>query len=216
MNNLGFSQNILEALQLKQDLIGEYLEGELVSTDTIIDLRNGYYEEFKSEKGGNKTIIRQAALFHNHDGSKTLGISKTAYDFVCFYNETNFYEIIKSKDSIFAVFNDDVLPDLSIREFIIDSNIISVLNKYLPEIQGSYLDLNATVDGLLSEFYQIIYILPQRGTSLVSTLRICDYIPTNIVTMTSDDLSIIENCFVSIEMKYDRILKKFVKVSSEK
>lgn len=205
MNTLGFSQNILEALQLKNDLIGEYVEGELMSTDTIIDLRNGYYEE------GNKTIIRQAAIFHNHDSSRTLGVSITEYDFVCFYNETNFYEISKSKDSINTILNDDILPELNIREFVADTNIFFVLNKYLPEIKENYLGSNATIDKVLSEVYHITYRMPQRGTSLIATLRVCDYIPTNVVSITPDDWSIIENDFGSIELEYDKTRKKFKK-----
>lgn len=211
MNTLGFSQNILEALALKNDLIGEYVEGESRSTDTIIDLRNGYYEEYSAYGAGDKTIIRQAAIFHNHDGSRTLGISITSYDFVCYHYETNFYEISKMKDSINMLMHDDLLPDLSIREFIVDSNIFSVLNKYLPEIQKSYLGSNATIDEVLSEVYDIVYLLPQRGTSLITTLRVCDYIPTNIVSINPDDWSIIENDFVSIELEYDKTRKKFKK-----
>lgn len=205
MNTLGFSQNILEALQLKNDLIGEYVEGELRSTDTIIDLRNGYYEE------GNETMIRQAAIFHNHDGSRTLGISITQYDFVCFYNETSFYEISKSKDSINPILSGDILPDLKIREFVIAANVFPVLNKYLPEIQENYLDSTATIDKLLSEIYHIAYIMPRKGTNLIATLKVCDYIPTNEVSITPDDWSIIENDFVSIELEYDKTRKKFKK-----
>lgn len=181
-----------------------------MATDTIIDLRNGYYEEFRSHGDGNKTIVRQAAIFHNHDGSRTLGISITEYDFVCFFDKTNFYEIPKSKDSIHTVLNDEILPDLTIREFVTDT-IVSVLNKYLPELQGNYLDSNDTIDKLLSEVYHIAYILPQRGTSLIATLGVCDYIPRNEVSITSDDWSIIENGFVSIELKYDKTRKKFKK-----
>lgn len=211
MNAQGFSQNILEALELKNDWIGEYVEGEAMSNDTIIDLRNGYYEEFFSDGEGDKTIIRQAAIFHNHDGSRTLGVSITSYDFVCYQYETSFHEIPKIKDSIRTLMNDDILPDLSIREFLMDSPILSVLNKYLPEIQKSYLGSNATIDELLSEVYDIVYILPQSGTSLISTLRVCDYIPTNEVGIAPDDWSTIENDFVSIELEYDKARKKFKK-----
>jgi len=211
MNTLGCSQNILKALQLKNDLIGEYMEGELMSTDTIIDLRNGYYEEFSSVGESNKTIIRQAAIFHNQDGSRTLGVSITEYDFVCFISKTNFYKISKSKDSITTILNDDILPDLNIREFVLNSNIISVLNKYLPELQGNYLDSNATIDNFLSEIYNITYLLPQRGTSLIATLEVCDYIPTNEVSISSDDWLIIENNFISIELEYDKKRKRFKK-----
>ena len=208
MNTPGASQNILEALQLKNDLIGEYVPGELIATDTIIDLRNGYYEEFSSSGRDDKTIVRQAAIFHNHDGSRTLGISITEYDFVCFFGKTDFYEISKPEDSLHTILNDEILPDLSIREFVTDT-IVFVLNKYLPELQGNYLDANATIDKLLSEVYHITYILPQRGTGLIATLGVCDYIPTNEVSIPPDDWSIVENDFVSIELEYDKTQKKF-------
>ncbi len=215
MNISVFSQNILEALELKNDLIGEYVEGEAMSTDTIVDLKNGYYEEFLSSGDGNKTIIRQAAIFHNHDGSRTLGVSITSWDFQCYIYKTNFYEIPKLKDSINTIINDDILPNLNIREFILDSNISSVINKYLPEIQENYLGPNATIEEVLSEVYDIIYILPQRGTSLTATLRVCDYIPTNEVSINPDDWAIIDNDFVSIELEYDKTLKKFKKTLVE-
>lgn len=216
LNTLGFSQNILEAMELSSDLIGEYAEGELTATDTIIDLRNGYYEEFLSYEAGHKTTIRQAAIFHNHDGSRTLGISITEYDFVCFYTETNFYEISKSKDSINSVLKDDILPDLDIKEFVVDTTVFSVLNEYLPDIQENYLDATATIDEILSEIYHITYLLPQRGTSLIATLRLCDYIPTNVVSISPDDWSIIENGFVFIGLEYDKTQKKFKKNSNQK
>ncbi|GAB5553175.1 MAG: hypothetical protein Sapg2KO_27660 [Saprospiraceae bacterium] len=210
MNTPGFSQNILEALQLKNDSIGEYVIGELRASDTIVDLRNGYYEEFYSFEGDDKHIIRQAAIFHNQDGSRTLGISIAEYDFVCFYDKTDFYEISKSKDSIHPTLKEDLLPDLNFREFVKDTTI-SVLNKYLPKLQENYLDSNATIDKLLSEIYYISYILPQWGTTLIVTLGACDYIPRNEISINSDDWSIIENEILSIELVYDKIEKKFKK-----
>ena len=209
-NTLGFSQNILQALELKSSMIGEYIEGEFMSNDTTIDLRNGYYEEFHTFGGDDKSIVRQAAIFHNHDGSRTLGISITEYDFVCFFGKTNFYEIPKSKDSIHTISNDDILPDLNIRELVTDT-IITVLNKYLPKLQGNYLDSNDTIDKLLSEVYHITYLLPRWGTNVIATLGVCDYIPTNETSITADDWSIIENDFLSIELEYDRKQKKFKK-----
>lgn len=214
MNTLGFTQNILDALQLKNDLIGEYVIGELMANDTIIDLKNGYYEEFWSFGDGNKHIIRQAAIFHNQDGTRTLGISIAEYDFVCVFDKTNFYEISKSKDSIMSILNDDILPDLYIREFVTDT-IVSVLIKYLPEIQANYLGSNATIDQLLSEIYHITYIIPQTGTNLIATLGVCDYIPRNEVSIKPEDWSIIENDFVSLKLAYDKTQKKFKKTPTE-
>lgn len=211
INTPGFSQNILESLSLKDELFGEYVEGEATSTDTIIDLRNGYYEAYASLGAGDKTILRQAAIFHNQDGSRTLGISITSYDFVCYNYETHFYEIPKSRDSMRMLMSEDILPDLSIRAFLKDTSVLSVLNKYLPALQKSYLGPDATIDEVLSEIYDIVYLLPQRGTDLISTLRVCDYIPTNEVSIPPDDWSIIANNFVSIVLEYDNTRKKFKK-----
>lgn len=209
LNFPGISQNILEALALKHDLIGANVAGELSANDTIIDLRNGYYEEFHAVHGeDHKTIVRQAAIFRNHDGSSTLGISTTEYDFVCFLGKTNFYKISSSKDRIHPILNEDILPELHIREFVTDS-IVSVLHKYLPALQGNYLDANATIEKLLSEVYHIIYILPQRGTNIIATLKVCDYIPSNETSIAPDDWLIIENDFVSIELAYDKTRKQF-------
>lgn len=209
----GFSQSILEALQLKEDSIGGYIEGEVRSTDTIIDIRNGYYEEFSLYKAGNKTVTRQAAIFHNHDGSKMLGISITVWDFQCYNYGTNFYEIPKSKDSISTVSNHDILPRLNIKELLVDTN---VFKKYLPEIQENYLDSNATIDNILSELYSIVYILPQIGTDLIATLRVCDYISTNEINISHDDWSIIENSILSMELEYDKTQKKFKQKIADK
>ncbi len=208
-STLGFSQNILEALALKDALIGEYVEGEASSTDTIIDLNNGYYEEFSSSEGGSKTVIRQAAIFRNHDGSTTLGVSIASWDFQCYVYESNFYDIAKSGDSIHIVANADILPELSIREFIAGSKVLPVLNKYLPTIQKDYLSPTATSDEVLSEIYHIVYRLPQTGTSLLATLKICDYIPTNEVSIHPSDWAIIENVSRSIELEYDKTQKTF-------
>ncbi len=209
MNTLGISQNILEALALKNDLIGEYVEGEARSTDTIIDLRNGYYEEFSSLGANDKTIIRQAALFRNHDGSTTLGISTASWDFQCYVFETNFYEIPKRRDSIYTIANDEILPDLDIRALLSDSTVLAVLNQHVPAIQEQYLGSNATIDELLSEVYDIVYLLPQKGTTLIATLKVCDYIPTNEVNIDPKDWAIIEAASASIELEYDKTRKVF-------
>lgn len=209
MNTLGISQNILEALALKNDLIGEYVEGEARSTDTIIDLRNGYYEEFSSLGANDKTIIRQAALFRNHDGSTTLGISTASWDFQCYVFVTSFYEIPKRRDSIYTIANDEILPDLDIRALLSDSTVLAVLNQHVPAIQEQYLGSNATIDELLSEVYDIVYLLPQKGTTLIATLKVCDYIPTNEVNIDPKDWAIIEAASASIELEYDKTRKVF-------
>ncbi|MFT5886583.1 MAG: hypothetical protein ACI9IP_003051 [Arcticibacterium sp.] len=212
----GFSQNILEAIQLQEASFGAYMEGETRATDTLIDLKNGYYEEFLAYDDGNKTITRQASIFHNNDGTKTLGITTTQWDFVCFHTETNFYDIAISKDSIHAILKDDILPALNIREFVTDSNVFHILSKYLPKYQETYSDPNASVDDVLSQVYSIVYKLPQRGTDLIATLKVCDYLPLNEIDVGHDNWTIIESSFLAIELEYDKRQKKFKKKDGNK
>ncbi|MCP3928309.1 MAG: hypothetical protein GY705_04340 [Bacteroidetes bacterium] len=208
------SQNILDALKLKEYAIGKYSAGELMPTDTIVDLNNGYYEEYASNGEDNKTILRQASIFRNTDGSTTLGVTASGWDFQCFDYITNFYEI--SKDTICEVAIYDIIPRLDFKDFIDDTKIISILNSYLPKLQETYLNSNATVEKFLNEIYEITYIMPQRGTSLIATLGICDYIPTNQIHISLEDWSVIEGSSQSIELIYDKNLKIFKKISYKK
>lgn len=208
MHTPGISQNIIEALALKNHLISQYVEGELMANDTIVDLKNGYYEEFATYDENNKITTRQAALFDNHDSTRTLGITIANYDFVCYYFESSFYEILE-KDSIRVLVNEEILPSFSIQEFIVDSTVFTVLNKYLPEIRKNYLDSDATMGEVLKEVYDVVFFMPEKGGGLIATLSVCDYIPTNVVTITPDDWSVIENEFAVIELEYNRTRKKF-------
>ena len=213
MDTPGISQNILEGLALKNHLISQYVEGELMATDTVVDLVNGHYQEFTADDQGNITT-RQAAMFDNPDTTKTLAITIANYDFVCYYYESSFYEII-NKDSIRVLVNEKILPSFSIKEFIADSTVFSVFNKYLPEIRKNYLDSDATMGEVLNEVYDVVFFLPGKGGGLIATLSVCDYIPTNVVSIAADDWSIIENSFVYIKLKYNGKEKKFERISDK-
>ena len=206
---VGHAQNIVEALQLKADSIGAYTPGESMPNDTLVDLQNGYYEAFLSHHEDHKFVVRQAALFRNRDGSKTLGISTTEWAFACFDYATNFYEIAPSGDRIHSVSNDSVLPVLSIREFLADSTVLSVLNTYLPVAQQSRPEDTVTLDQLLVEVYDIAYVLPRIGTSLTATLKFCDHVPDYLEKMTSDEYEVLESNFTSLNLEYDRTRKIF-------
>ena len=205
-----FSQNILDALQMKEDSIGAYFEGETRATDTLIDLQQGYYEEFLSFDIDSKKITRQAALFHNQDGTICLGISTSSWDFACYTYNTNFYEITKSQKSINRIGSELILPSLEIKEFIVETKLYTLLEKLLPDLQGSYLDSSATIQTLLNEIYEIEYVLGPGGTHLNATLRLCDYIPTNEIEIEEEDWSLIENATAPIRLEYDKLQKRFV------
>lgn len=209
----GFAQNILEAIQLKENFIAPYRVGELMATDTIIDLRNGYYEEYKSGEDGDRTVVRQAAIFHTNDGSQLLGISTSEWDFACFIDKTSFYEIPFAKDTITMIPSENILPDLKIREFVTDSNVFYIISKNLPKYRETYSAPNATIDDVLAQLYHIRYQLPQRGTEIIATLRVCDYLPLDEVPIGKDNWSVIENSFLSIKLEFDKTQKRFKKKS---
>ena len=202
------SQNILEAIQLKNKVINNYTEGELSSTDTIIDLRNGYYEEFNLIGNEQKNILRQAAIFNNKVNSITLGISTSEWDFQCFNHNSSFY-VITDKNKIRKIENKNILPQLEISDFIKNGEIIPTLEKYLPLLRDNYLSKNAAMKDLLSELYDIKYIIPQNGTTVLATLAFCDYIPTNEIQIKKNDLSIIETDFSIIELVYNTNSQSF-------
>ncbi len=196
--------NIVDYLKLAESNIKVYKEGELRANDTIIDLKNGYYAEIHED-----VILRQAAIFNNSDGSKLLGVSTCEWDFACFNYQTHFSKLSKIGDSIFFETQNNVLPKIKVLDFITTPATIEVLNKYLIKLQGSYLDSNATIDDLLSELYKIKYILPQKGTTILATLAVCDYIPTNEIEIIESDWEIISNNFDTIKLSYNKKSNKF-------
>lgn len=203
-SNVFAQKNIIDYLNLKDSLIEKYVEGELMASDTIIDLKNGYYAEVRDAK-----LIRQAAIFNNFDGTKTLGITVCEWDFACFNYESNFYHISTSNDSLILLKDNAVLPEVEILNFISGTEIKGILNKYLTILKGSYLSENATIEDLLNEIYEIKYILPQKGTKLKATLEVCDYIPTNEMSIEENDWKIITNDFLTLKFPYNKNIKNF-------
>ena len=197
-------KNIVEFLKLKDSKIKAYSEGELMANDTVVDLKNGYYAEVKDDE-----IIRQAAVFNNSDGTKTLGVTVCIWDFVCFNYVSNFYNISKLNDTLVIVEDKSILPEIKILDFIKGTSIAEVLKKYLLKLKGGYLDEEATIDDLLSELYEIKYIIPQKGTSIKAKLEVCDYIPTNEITIDEKDWEIIMNKPLILKLIYNKNSKKF-------
>ncbi|MEM1328666.1 MAG: hypothetical protein AAGI23_22110 [Bacteroidota bacterium] len=211
INTATTAQTILQALQLKNDSIGEYFESELAANDTLIDIRNGYYEEFMSWGANNHSTIRQAAIFHNDDGTRTLGISITTWDFACLDYKTTFYEIARSKNQITIIPNRELLPILRKSEFVMGTEILTILRKYIPGVRDNAPNAAAALETLLAQFYQIIYRQPRIGTALIATLGFCEYLPDSLGDITEDEWTILENGFGTIELRYDRTAKQFQK-----
>lgn len=202
-----FSQNIIHALRLQEDFIGKYTEGEHQSTDTIIDLRNGYYEEFYADKNDNYNLtLRQAAIFNNVEGTQLLGITVCIWDFVCFQSNTSFYEISKSRKSIKPINLSVILPQLTYQDFLQDISLLSDLKEYMSKQSLADADSYDDFDEYLNEsgVFDIKYSLPRKGTSVIASIGACDYY------IDKDKWSRLkEKYFTEVALKYNSNLKRF-------
>lgn len=203
--------NILTYMQMIEKKYGAFQAGELGyghpnQYDTIIDIKNGYYEEkFKD----NHLSIRQVAVFENTDSTKTIAITICEYDFVCMLYKTNFYKINKQGE-IEKVNN--LLPALNISDFI-SENCMEMLKGYFPEYQKVYPSNINNFKQFLNDLYEIHYIIPRYGTTIIVTLKSCDYLWLNgIIKFSPEDIKTIQTNIKEIQLIYDKKLKKFIKI----
>lgn len=210
------NKNILECMEIIGFEIYKYVQADVVleRSDTIIDLKSGYYElnfDFSEE-----VKLCQVAKYNNTDGTILLGISGYYGDEQCSYHPFYFYEISKSGDRFIPIEHKAILPSLDFSMFFVDSKPIQILEKYLPAIKKTYLDSNATIEDLLKEVYKFHIIIPRKGTKTKVTLTVCDYIPRNQVNISKDDWSIIEDSIRGIELIYDKDQKQFKTITNKK
>ena len=212
--NMNSQVSIIDALNLKDSILGEYHNGEYAAKEEIIDIQNGYYsvETYQEDTEGNKydqKTLFQAAIFKNSDETITLGITEYHYDFVCAWYESHFYEISNNGDRIIEIETGKILPGFDWYELLSDSLNRGVLEKYLPEIKEGYLDDDATITDLLNEVYHVQYIMPRYGLLIEVKLTTCDYIPLNELTIAAGDWEKIEQVARTMVLHYDRKLKVF-------
>ena len=214
--NPGFSQrkNVLECMETINFDLHQYVAADRLFErfDTIIDLRNGYFEVLDPDID---VKVCQVAKYNNTDVTVLLAITGFFADEQCSNHPSYFYEISKSGQDFKPLEIKDVLPTLDYPLFFTDSIPIQVLKKYLPEIQRTYLDSTATLENLFGEVFDQHIIIPRRGTATKVTLTTCDYIPRNQVGFYDNDWSIIEEHFKPIELIYDRDKKRFKRLPSK-
>ena len=201
-----FTQNKLDIEKAKA-LIGyniyDYNHADSMPTDSLTDVKNGYFEvSYDYAK------LCQIGLFKNKDGSG-LVISTGYYsDEQCSMYFSYFHLIPSSIDTSVVLEPSRVLPALTFRDFFVGDSVDLIIKKYLPEINKNYLE-NGTIDQVISEVYDIHYIVPRKGTKLKVELTICDYIPTNAVSIDPKDWHIIETSIKPIYLKYNKSKKAF-------
>lgn len=222
-----YSVNILEALELKNNLIGvDYLPNELKPWDSIIDEDNGYFELFSEYeqvaedvffKGlylvNKKHIISQAKVFQNLDGSAALGITISENNGQGFDQITSFYEITKSMDSIQRVMNKNLLPKLIARDLTSDT-VDYIIEKYLPKFKEANKTIE-TINDVISDFFSITYLFHREGNKLIATLEFDSYSREywleSQVDINDQDWSTIFSNLIDIELEYDPLNKKFIR-----
>lgn len=190
-------------LQLEGFNFRDFNQADRIPTDTIIDLKNGYYEINDGE-----TKLLQATKFNNLDSSILIAATGYYSDMQCFNYFSKFYIKSKNLNTLEDVLLDDVIPELMFSDFFIDSAIKEITNKYLPLVQQEYYP-NAAVEDIYEEFFDMHFILPRYGTKIIVKLTVCDYIPLNAVNMDEEDWKIIETQHKSISLSYDKKKKVF-------
>jgi hypothetical protein len=183
----------------------DFNQADRFPKDTIIDIKNGYYEINDGE-----TKLLQATKFNNSDG--TIMIAATGYyaDMQCYNYFSKFYQKSKTDTSLIEILTDDVMPEIKFSDFFIDSTIRQVTQKYLATIQQEYFP-NATLENVYEEFFDIHYILPRYGTKVIAKLTVCDYIPLNAVNIDGEDWKKVEVQHDAILLTYDKKKKAFIK-----
>lgn len=194
---------------MKEDTIGKYAEGELRSNDTIVDLSNGYYEQFYKWEDGTKITLRQATVFKNKDNSKLLGITVHSWDFVCMVSKTSFYEIGTTKKDIKVIDTRALMPPLTFKDFLKDTSSVPNLIANLEELETTELDKYDNFESFVKEnnLFDIKYSMPQIGMSLTANVDVCDYY------LDMDEWNWLKaKHFKEVVLKYNNDLKRFEKL----
>lgn len=185
-----------------------YQEGEHLANDSLIDIKNGYYQRgfyLEDEQGKEEQkILRQVAGFINDDGTKTIVEAISSYNFVCWDNVIKFYHY-DGKNLHLEANNEQYLPTIA-QEELLTEKTLSVFKKYYPKANDEYPALTDFIDNAYDDFR---YVLPRYGTTIMIYLDFCDYFREGL-KISEQDWSTIKNGVVSIKLSYDKKLKKFI------
>lgn len=209
----GYSQskNIVECLELIDFNPEQYIVADipLDRTDSIVDIKAGYFEISISQFEDEKLKLIQAAKFNNEDGTITLAITGYYADEQCSNHPFHFFEISKDGKSFLELETTTILPSLSLNSLLEKSTCFKVLSKYLPEIKKNYLGPNTKMEQVINEIYDYRIFLPKQGANIAISLTTCDYIPRNQVGFMEADWEAVESSIKTIIFAYNKELKRF-------
>jgi len=205
------AQTVTDFIQMIDTAFKPYQDGELWANDSLIDIKNGYYQRghyWEGEQREAQKILRQVAVFANNDRTKTIVEVISYWNFVCWTNEIKFYHY-NGKTLRFVDNNEHFLPAIT-EEGLLSEKALFIFKKYYQKAnQQQYLTL---ADFIHNAYDNIRYVLPRYGTNIMVHLDFCDYFGTDFnMEISEEDLNIIKNGIVPIKLSYNKKQKQFVK-----
>lgn len=205
------AQTVLDFIQMIDTTFKPYQEGEYLANDSLIDIKNGYYQRgfyFEGKPKDKQKILRQVAVFLNNDRTKTIVEAISYYNFVCWTNEIKFYHY-NGKTFRFLDNNERFLPSIN-PEDLLSEKALFIFKKYYQQANQQYYPTLA--DFIHNAYDNIRYVLPHYDTNIMVHLDFCDYFGVDLsMEILEEDLHIIENGIVPIKLAYNRAQKQFEK-----
>ena len=206
------AQTVTDFIQMiDTSFIPSYQDGEHRANDSLIDIRNGYYQRgfyWDGEPREEQKILRQVAVFANKDSTKTIVEVISYYDFVCWINDIKFYHY--NGKTLQQVNNKEHFLPVITEEDLLTEKALLVFKKYYQEAnKKQYLTL---ANFIQNAYENIRYVLPRYGTNIMAHLDFCDYFGTDFnMEISEEDYKIIENDIVPLKLSYNKEQKQFVK-----
>jgi len=199
------SFSIHKCLDLINFELKDYNLADTSPSDTILDVKNGYFEvSYDYAK------LCQVTYFKNADKSFTVLSTGYYSDQQCFNYFSYFHHIPSSTDTSIRMEQISYLPELQFEDFFVNDTITKMISKYLPEINANYLpNGEGSIQDVINEIYNYHIILPRQGKQLIVELTLCDYIPTNVVSISEEDWAVFSEFTHPVYLHYNKKSKKF-------
>lgn len=184
--NTGFSFGQKSILDYYNRVFPNGVSFEQTVTDTFIDLDNNFFE-YTYKDGNYHPKLFQAKLIEVKKGNDILMFVQEFSDMQCSFQKQWMFEIDKKTDSLISI---PFLGKFEMKgyEYFVEADSIekNIFRKYTDSLK-TYLHSENNMKQFLEELYDYKFELAVKGHVWVC-LRFCDYIPTNIVGFTEEEL----------------------------
>ncbi len=201
--NLFGQKNISDYIKLLP--LDKCYSTDLPLTDTLVDVKNGYFEI--SNSGDPKNAIVQAAVFKNADSTVTIAITGLFQDQQCSFYHSIFYEYSKKTNRTREIPAEKILPATEIK-LLLNSKTLPIISAKLKTMKGKNPRHLATED-VIRELYSLHCIIPRQGSMVTVTLSICDYVLVD-VRFLKNEWEMITTDFKNQTLSYDPKRKLFI------